>query len=424
MEPEWEPAREPAALKAWSEILRPLADELAGAARELSIDAVADMRSKLPELFADADSVEGTRASTEAIIRAVATMLARGTDPAGAALPPETIAEAQSRMRRGVAVAPLLRNYRLGHELIWRWLFAQISARATDAAQLAAAAELGSAWLFAYADTAATVGEQFYSTERERWLRSAAASRAETIEAILSGEERDQSRASGRLRYELGRNHLGVIAWAETATEGVDPHAPLEAALEQLSAAISAEGLLLHPIGQLTSAAWLSRNAPFDAESLEAVRLDTRLAPGARVAVGEPATGIAGFRHTHVEAVHARRVAVLSRRPVGSVTRYARAALSAMATVDQEQAKVFVERALGELGRDDDLARRLAATVSVYLEENASRSRAAKRLGIHENTISYRVRQAEEILGHSLETRTLELRVALMLLPAVRGAAD
>ena len=85
---------------------------------------------------------------------------------------------------------------------------------------------------------------------------------------------------------------------------------------------------------------------------------------------------------------------------------------------------VFVERALGELGRDDDLARRLAATVSVYLEENASRSRAAKRLGIHENTISYRVRQAEEILGHSLETRTLELRVALMLLPAVRGAAD
>jgi DNA-binding PucR family transcriptional regulator len=62
--------------------------------------------------------------------------------------------------------------------------------------------------------------------------------------------------------------------------------------------------------------------------------------------------------------------------------------------------------------------------VGVYLEENASRSRAAKRLGLHENTISYRVRQAEEALGHPLETHALELRVGLALLPAVRGSAD
>jgi DNA-binding PucR family transcriptional regulator len=44
------------------------------------------------------------------------------------------------------------------------------------------------------------------------------------------------------------------------------------------------------------------------------------------------------------------------------------------------------------------------------------------RLGIHENTVTYRIRQAEEILGHSIEESTLDLRVALALAPIVRSA--
>ena len=50
-----------------------------------------------------------------------------------------------------------------------------------------------------------------------------------------------------------------------------------------------------------------------------------------------------------------------------------------------------------------------------YLDENGSRGRTAKRLSIHENTVSYRLRQAEELLGRSVDKRTLELRVALAL---------
>ena len=50
-----------------------------------------------------------------------------------------------------------------------------------------------------------------------------------------------------------------------------------------------------------------------------------------------------------------------------------------------------------------------------YLDENGSRARTAKRLNVHENTVSYRLRQAEEILGRSVDKRTLELRVALTL---------
>jgi DNA-binding PucR family transcriptional regulator len=53
--------------------------------------------------------------------------------------------------------------------------------------------------------------------------------------------------------------------------------------------------------------------------------------------------------------------------------------------------------------------------VRTHLDENGSRGRTAKRPSIHENTVSYRLRQAEELLGRSVDKRTLELRVALAL---------
>ncbi|MFN8225210.1 MAG: helix-turn-helix domain-containing protein [Mycobacterium sp.] len=70
---------------------------------------------------------------------------------------------------------------------------------------------------------------------------------------------------------------------------------------------------------------------------------------------------------------------------------------------------------MGALAAPDDTTRRLAATVRTYLDEHGSRGRTAKRLSIHENTVSYRLRQAEELLDRSVDKRTLELRVALVL---------
>jgi DNA-binding PucR family transcriptional regulator len=114
-------------------------------------------------------------------------------------------------------------------------------------------------------------------------------------------------------------------------------------------------------------------------------------------------------------------VAILQGRPPGSVTRYGRVALAALGTADPVQARAFVARHLGRLAGEDETSQRLAATLRTYLDEHASRTRAAKRLGVHENTISYRIRQAEEILGRSVDEGTLELHVALVLAPVVVG---
>ena len=61
-----------------------------------------------------------------------------------------------------------------------------------------------------------------------------------------------------------------------------------------------------------------------------------------------------------------------------------------------EAARRFAERELGPARRARATATlRLASTVAVFLEEGASFVRAARRLGVHANTVAYRVRRAE-----------------------------
>jgi DNA-binding PucR family transcriptional regulator len=148
---------------------------------------------------------------------------------------------------------------------------------------------------------------------------------------------------------------------------------------------------------------------------------------GRRAALGIPADGLDGMRRSYEEARSARRVAeVMGARP-GSITRYSSAALTAVLTADPGEAVRFAEIQLGALADPDDAMTRLRATVRVYLEENLSPARTARRLGIHQNTVVYRVKRAEEILGREVSSSPLELGVALRLaegLDGLRAAAS
>ena len=219
---------------------------------------------------------------------------------------------------------------------------ALIAAHAGDPEQRAIATELCSAWLFAYVDAALCLAEDFYSAERERWVRSTAATRAETIDTILAGGPIDAALASRRLGYELDRQHTAVIAWLQAHEEGYDTHTAMEAAIVQVRERLGGGSALVHPLGILSMAAWISAHDAVSPRQLDDLRFDTRAAPGVRIAIGEPAPGIMGFRQSYNEAAEARRVAELAGRPPGTISRYARVALTAIATADLEQARIFV----------------------------------------------------------------------------------
>ena len=424
METGWAPAREPQAQRVWKQVLRPLAAQMQACAPELAADAVARMRAELPDRFPDEQTVTENIASTEASIRQLAQIIADGADPACVELPPLTVAIARAGVQRQVALADLMRFYRLGQERVWQWMCSRIAAQVEDVAEMAAALELGTGWLFGYADVALVLAERAYEAEREAWAHSTAAARGAAIDDIIGERQRDTQEASKRLRYNINRNHIAVMAWLKSVPEDRDPQGILAETVSILGRAVAAESTLIHPAGSLAAAGWLSRQAPFSGDELgveKTVGTVLALPHGVLVAVGEPGSGLAGFRRSHIEASHARRVVSLAGPHASILTPYRDVAVAALASVDAEHAASFVHRVLGPLAADDEATYRLAMTLSVYLQENRSRARAAQRLIVHPNTVSYRVQQAESILGRSIGADTLDLAVALTLLPTLPG---
>ena len=412
---------EQGAERLWEDALRPMARELIANAPALSTDVVTVIREQFPELFLTDGGFEENRRATEANLIEAATVIEAGRDPASFELPAPTAEYAYDAVHRGVPLASLHRSIRLGHAALWRWCDTWLRAHVTDHADLLAAYGLASSWLFAIVDALSNATESAYTVERERWLRTAAAVRSETIAGILTGQEADSQAAGRRLRYELNREHIALIAWVDSDEDGKDTFATLETAVEAAARATGAAGSISQPLGLLATEAWLSFPVPPEADRLDGIRLELSGTPNVYLASGEAAPGIAGFRVSHEQALLARRVATLTERRPASFTRYSRVALQAMVSTDLVQARAFVHRELGSLADSDDTSLRLAGTLQIYLSEHTSRSRAAKRLGVHENTISYRIRQVEDILGRGLGEDTLNLRVALAIAPIVRG---
>lgn len=402
--------------RSWEQVVRPVATELRDEAPRLTQSMVTRMQAVLPAVMPDAQTVAENVVSTAQSIEALADGLAEGLDPCGLELPAATVAFAQAGVHRQVPPSQLVRAYRLGHEVVWQWCFERIAWRCEDTAALRTATELFTGWTFAYADTAITRVEEAVESERERWLRSALAARGAAITAIISGEERNQNRASNRLRYALGHDHLGLAAAVVNRAGEDDPQEVLAQAVSRLAAIVDATAHLAHPTGVTTCVAWVSRARVFT-EQDNAALVGCQL-PSLRIGVGDPGRGLEGFRRSCIEAGHARRVA--GEANLTGVVLYRDLAVPALASVDSELAATFVHRVLGPLAGTDDAAQRAAEALSIYLDESRSRTKAAARLHVHPNTVTYRVQQAERILGRRIDAASLDLRVALALLPSFR----
>lgn len=422
MEPQFPPARRAHASEAWECVLRPLARVLSDSAGELSVAIVNEIRETFPELFDDPGAFEENLRATEANVRLLAEAIDSGRDPATLELPAANRAFARASVERGVPITGGLRSLRLGHAILLRWLVAEARRLSVDPDTLERAIDLAAAWSFALIDMISVEGEQAYEAERTRWLRSASARQAELIGLLLGGETLDVTATSRQLGYDLTRRHLAMLAWLEDPPDELDALSALEEEILTVAERLGAARPLTQARGTHVMAAWLI--VPNEIA-------DAALASSGQVnlAVGLPADGPRGFRASYQQAALARNVAVLRGSPQGTITGFAEAALTSLATADIEQARAFVSSALGPLLPRDALTRRLAATVRAYLEEDSSHSRAAHRLEVHENTVRYRIRQAEELLGEPITARSLDLRVALHIAdaaltePAAPGSA-
>lgn len=399
------------------EAIRSAAAFLEDAAAELAPKTAAEIHAGVPDLPAALAVTSQSTSGVRELISAIARAVLRGTPPDQLIVPEQTLEHARMYVRRGVELPVLLRTYRVGHGVMWRLWTAAVDDQATDAAQRILLRDRAGELLFGFMDAVTGRVVEEYHAERERWSRSAAAQRAATVRDLLDGQPIDPAAAGRTLGRELAGRHVGAVLWTTSGEDAAGAPARLERAASEVAAALGDDRPLLVPVGHRVLWMWATPadvgrgRAPASADAGPTTLRADRVS----VAFGEPASGVDGFRHSHEEAIAARRVAVLGGRSPGATSHWQRSGLLGLLAVDVELARRFARRELGELDADDDGAARLRATLATFLREGAHVARTAERLGVHPNTIGNRLRQCETALGRTIDHRRSELQAALLI---------
>jgi hypothetical protein len=377
--------------------------------------------ASIPELAAMQD--DELRAellgSTEANVGQVLRLLALGARAEDVVVPHEALEFLRGNVRRGIPLAALLRSYRLGHAWLWERWSQELLARVEDSGELAAGQDQTSAFMFAYVDKVSDALVEEFGTERERMLRSTVQLRAETVRALLAAEPLDEEVASKRLGYELQRHHVALrVSSGASAVRG------LERAVREAAATLGPAEPLVVASGAARFDVWSGSFDPIPTGAL--LRYEPPV--GVLIAFGNPGTGVEGFRGSHAEALQAARVHSLAPGSGSPVTGYADIELVSLLAGDVPRARGFVIGQLGALAFDTEPAARVRDTVLAFLTAGGSATRVAKEMYLHQNTITYRVKKAEEILGRKVTERPVELMCALTLAatlgPAVLASGE
>jgi DNA-binding PucR family transcriptional regulator len=192
----------------------------------------------------------------------------------------------------------------------------------------------------------------------------------------------------------------------------------LERAAREAAAAVAPGEPLIVPSGAASYDVWSGSY-----EAVDTTRLERYEPPeGIRVAFGRPAAGLEGFRRSHREAIQAARVASLARDLGRQVVGYAQVELVSLLASDLPRAREFVATRLGPLAAAGEPMQRLRETLRAFLAAGGRSVRAAKELYVHQNTVTYRVKRAEELLGRRVTEDRVELMCALMLADTLGNA--
>ncbi|MBC7277667.1 CdaR family transcriptional regulator [Nocardioides sp.] len=242
-----------------------------------------------------------------------------------------------------------------------------------------------------------------YQTESNRIRQRGDARRFEVVSEAL----RDRSVAPSELSAALDGHpiniagHIALVAHALTA----DSIEQLEPALSAVTRRIGpARSVLVRPGGR-EMWAWLALGEHPDTVT------DTGIDPTAvRVTLGVGGSGLDGFVAAHLDAQSAQRVALAPGRRE-PLTAYDDVAALVLIGHDPAAAERFTRATLRGLA--DPPHGRLRETVREVLTSAETADRIAERLGIHKNTIRYRLTQAEGLLGRPLRERAGDLLLAL-----------
>ncbi|MGI5499048.1 helix-turn-helix domain-containing protein [Lentzea sp. CA-135723] len=429
--------------------------------------------AEVPDLAASADLLATLRMGTESVVLRAVLLLAG--DPAAGA-PEEALLGDREFARRRIGLGQVLRGIRVSHAELNRLLMsacADLAPAASHAAEFRRISEL----LLGYVEEFSSTMTAEYLAEHDRWVVSGAAAREEAVRQVLAGgppdralgyslqgrhlavvvwseEDADLQHAAARFLRQAGCQATLVVPtgraslWAWGTLVGgpagvgdglvggpagvrgglVGGQAGVRGGLGGEPAGVRGglvggqagvrSGLAGEPagvrgglVGGQASVRGGSGGEPAGVRGgLPGERAGAP--PGVRIACGAAHPGPDGFRRSHREAEAAARLMRLNPAQP-PVVHHRDVALACLLAADVEGTRRFVRAELGELAADTENAARLRETLRHYLREERSLATTAARLHIARNTVTYRVKRAQELLGHDVGDRLPEVLAAL-----------
>jgi len=316
------------------------------------------------------------------------------------------------RLHQGVPLEAIFHSYRVGTRVLWQCVL-----EIADPADLG---RLGTLTL-QFADFVSSAASEGYLGERERRARSHEEATRLFLTRLISGDLDDEEaviREGHHFGYNLDRMYVVAVVSPRSRARHLNVERDLELAhgRSQLQryrpdapAVVLRSGLIVA----------MPEDSVSDVASTVLKALAGVLAGQQfTIGIGTARGGPGGIVASYSEAQRAQTLASIL-QPKSLVCRYDELQLFDLFRAG-EPVDAFVNEVLGKLiRRDSERHSEFAQTLEALFAAALNRKLAARRLGVHPNTLSYRSRRIEELLGGSLLDGEFCFRVqlALKLLP-------
>ncbi|MFN8592406.1 MAG: helix-turn-helix domain-containing protein [Thermomicrobiales bacterium] len=254
----------------------------------------------------------------------------------------------------------------------------------------------------------------------------------DVLDEVLDGALRSETtllQQARRLGHDLANSHVVAVARIEPPTAGPvragGPVARWEALEESVARAGSLRGgrvlwRIRHnaaefvlPASDIRDERRLAEALADDLRGLVRNGSDTALSLG----VGTVRDGLGGIRRSHAEA---KQALLLGRRlnGPGHMTLFGQLGVYRLifAAESLPETRDLYEQTLGSLlDYDRQNSADLVSTLGAFFAANGSPKEAAERLGVHRNTVLYRLDRIREITGFDLEDANVRMRLQLAL---------
>jgi hypothetical protein len=400
-------------LEAARHTVRLIAARQVDRAPEIGRHIYAELTAKVPEyaIIKDERLEEDIRAVSTAGVVAWLDLVRSGRLPGAEAFEP--IREgARRRARQGFDHHALLRAWRIAIRVMWLELIQDPEAQDPLVRQvLPDIAEEA----MNYSDQVSLAVTDAYLEESTQIAREHERRRSALLELILSHPR--EAAAAGH-PPELARPHVVVVAETpDVALEGLDQVglALQRRAMASLWTVRRGAVVAVIPVQVPSGRAGIVSRLRKGFASMRDVE---------RIGVGGEASVMEETRESYLEAADALVIGPALGVALGPVFDIGEIGSYRLLASDRPRCRRFVETTLGSI----DLHRTpwLAATLEAYLSRQGRIKEAAISLGVHPNTVKYRLKEVRKDLGQLLldPNRSAELLIALRLARLLDGAGQ